>query len=105
MANNSKIVELTDEIKIQLNTRISYRMRNVMNRYLKYMEKPIEQRPQHTEDWPGNIVDIMDEALTTFFADHPRSPRKGPKIAPEPKTSSKKRTSTHSKRTVKNRRR
>ena len=111
MAKKSNPLDLTNEIKNQLNTRISYRMRKVMDRYIIYMQKPIAQRPQHTDDWPSNIVDIMDDALTTFFADHPRSPRKGPKIAPEPKTnakkktSSKKRTSTHSKRTVKNRRR
>lgn len=83
MAKSNRLQE--NDIKVQFNTRVSFRMRNSIDDYLEYMQRPLQRRPQSTESWPSNIVDIMDEALTTFFADHPRRPRKGPKTQPKRK--------------------
>lgn len=99
-------VELSDSLKIQFNTRISYRMRAAMDDYLDYMKKPLKQRPQNTEEWPNNIVAVIDEALTMFFAEYPRRPRKGPSPetikrkanARKAKESAKKRTQLQARR-------
>jgi len=74
-------VELSDQLKIQFNTRISYRMRSAMDTYLDFMGRPLEERPTNTEEWPNSIVTVIDDALTTFFADHPTQLRKGPRKA------------------------
>lgn len=67
------------DMKVQFNTRVSIRMRSTMDDYMDYMQKPLDSRLPESENWPNSIVDIMDDALTTFFADHPQRPRKGPK--------------------------
>ena len=72
-------VELSDLLKIQFNTRISYRMRSAMDTYLDFMGRPLEERPPGTEEWPDSIVGVIDDALTTFFADHSTQLRKGPR--------------------------
>ena len=72
-------VELSDLLKIQFNTRISYRMRSAMDTYIAFIGRPLVERPPGTEDWPDSIVTIVDDALTTFFADHPTQLRKGPR--------------------------
>lgn len=64
---------------IQFNTRISLRQRENLDKFLEYMQKPLRDRPEETEDWPDTITAVVDEALSTFFAEHPMRPRKGPK--------------------------
>lgn len=71
-------VKLTDDIQLQFNTRLSYRMRAAMDNYMEYMTRPLKHRPPETETWPTTIVAVVDDALTTFFAEHPTRVRKGP---------------------------
>jgi len=71
--------EVPDNIKVQMATRISYRTRVSLDEFISYMDLPLIKRPLETEDWPSNIVDVIEDALTTFFAEHPRHPRKGVK--------------------------
>ncbi len=87
-----------DDVKVQFNTRVSLRMRNSIDDYLDYMNRPMTKRPDETEDWPDNITDLIDEALTTFFADHPKLTRKGPKIQPKKKQPAKKKATTRKKK-------
>jgi len=89
-----------EDVKVQFNTRVTLRMRNSIDDYLDYMDRPMTRRPDETEDWPASIGEIVDEALTTFFADHPKMTRKGPKIPPKPKTQKKPATKTPAKKTT-----
>jgi hypothetical protein len=68
-----------NDIQIQFNTRITYRQRENLDKFLDYMQRPLRERPEETENWPDSIVAVVDDALSTFFAEHPMRPRKGPK--------------------------
>ena len=70
---------MTDNIQIQFNTRITLRQRENLDKFLEYMQRPLRDRPEETADWPDSIVAIVDDALSTFFAEHPMRPRKGPR--------------------------
>ena len=90
-----------DDVMVQFNTRITLRMRNSFDDYLDYMDKPLDKRPEETENWPTNIVKVVDDALTTFFAEHPKRPRLGPKVLPKPKSNNKKPTNKKTTKTKK----
>ena len=69
----------TKTMQVQLNTRVSVELRVRMEKYLEYMDKPAAKRPESTEAWPSTIVDMIEDALTTFLADHPLQMKKGPR--------------------------
>ena len=75
---NPKPLNLEDP-SVQLNTRISIRLREQLDRYLQYMEKPLEERPPATEDWPDTVTAVVNEALGNYLAEHLLHPRKGPR--------------------------
>ena len=67
-----------DQPALQFNVRISIRLRRILDEYLEYMDQPLSKRPPETEDWPDNLTEIANDALTNWLAEHPRHPRKGP---------------------------
>ena len=78
---NTKLPSSIDEDlpTLQLNTRISLRVRRNLDEYLDYIQTNVPRDlPPETSDWPRTLTSLVNEALEIWLAEHPRRFRKGP---------------------------
>lgn len=69
---------------VQLNTRISLRLRQQMDEYLQYMDRPYPGRLKRSKNWPISNTGIVQVALKEFLENHPQIDRPGPSPDPPP---------------------
>ncbi len=65
---------------LQLNTRVSIRVRKSLDAYLDYIQTNVPRNlPPEATDWPRTLTGVVNEALEIWLAEHPRRYRKGPR--------------------------